>query len=211
MNVGRIVTRCVEMAALTLVAGCVGVRPVGGPSGTSPRPAATSPATTEASEVPQMPTMPERPPGGPGATRPLPAAPVAKTPPAPAAPPIGRPRKAMEAKALDVAFRCAARDERNYTVQADVEVRQAQVRYLRMRLVTPEGGTCEFDLPDFIQTRAMPLVELQARSGRCTLRMWEQGPQVTVAYSDCKQYCKPGASFEEMLPTLYDRRVDRCN
>lgn len=199
--------RWIGVGITAVLAGC---------ASTAPQPPAPvvvleKPAVATGRAVPAQPVAPERAPVGPGASRTLPPAPLRETPPAPASPPIGRPHTAMAIKPLEVVFRCAARDERNYTVQADVEVRQALVKYLRMRLVTPQGGSCEFDLPDFTQTRWTPLVELQARSGRCTLRLWEQGPQVTLAYSDCEQFCKPAASFAQMLPTLYDRRVDRCN
>lgn len=155
--------------------------------------------------------VPEQRPSGPGADRPLPPVPTRLTEPAPAAPAVGRPKKPMPAKPLEVAFRCASRDERHHIAQADVEVRAGEVRYLRARLATPQGGVCEFGLPAFRQTRQMPSVELRAHSGRCTLRMWEQGPKVTLAYSGCEQFCTPANTMEYILPILYDRRVKRCN
>ncbi len=117
----------------------------------------------------------------------------------------------MLAKPLEVTFRCAAKDERKYTTQADVEVHGATVHYLRARLGAPDGASCEFALADFSQTQRMPNVELRANRGSCVLRMWEQGPKVTLAYSDCGQFCKPGSAFDRMLPVQYDRRVDRCD
>jgi len=155
---------------------------------------------------PPAPTAVEQP-----VLRELPPEPLAKTPPAPPAPRAGRPRKAMAVQPIELSMRCAARDERQHTVQADVEVSAGTVRYLRARLAQPRGE-CEFALPDFVQTKAMPSIELRARNGSgCTLRMWEQGPQVVLAYADCDTYCRPGQAFSGMLPVLFDRRVGRCD
>ncbi|MCL2657154.1 MAG: hypothetical protein FWD62_06965 [Betaproteobacteria bacterium] len=151
-------------------------------------------------------------PSRPGAQveRPLPAAPTSPTEPTlPAA--AGRPTGAMRQGTLNVAFRCAGHDERHHTTQADVEVRDGNVQYLRARLATPSGGSCEFAFPDFSQTKRTPNVELRANNGRCVLRLWEQGPKVTLAFSDCQQFCRPSQTFDEILPVMYDRRVDRCD
>ena len=164
-----------------------------------------------AQEGKPSPSSAQRSPSDQVAVRPLPAVPSQLTQPAPAAPAVGRPRGAMPVKPLDVAFRCASLDERHHSAQADVEVKEGRVRYLRARLATPQGGVCEFALPDFQQTPRPAVVELKARSGRCTLHMWEQGPKVTVAYSDCEQYCTPSKTMDYILPILYDRRVKRCN
>ena len=108
-------------------------------------------------------------------------------------------------------MRCAARDERRHTVQADINVAGGEVRYLRARLAHSHGA-CEFALPDFQQTRALPSIELQSNKGSgCVLRMWEQGPQVVLAYSGCAQHCEPQQAFSGMLPILFDRRVGRCD
>lgn len=117
----------------------------------------------------------------------------------------------MPAKPLDVAFRCAAKDERKFTTQADIEVSDGAVRYLRARLAAPDGAFCDFALSNFDQSKRMPNVELRAKRGSCVLRMWEQGPKVTLAFSGCDQFCSPGSASGRMLPVQYDRRVDRCD
>ncbi len=158
-----------------------------------------------------LPVEPPRPEAQGPQLRDLPPAPLTKTPPAPPAPRAGRPTRAMTAKPITLAMRCAAMDERKHTVQADVDVRGGQVRYLRTRLAQPRGS-CEFALPDFAQTKAMPSIELRDRRGSaCVLRMWEQGPQVVLAYHGCESYCQPGQAFGDMLPVLFDRRVGRCD
>ncbi|MEZ5628434.1 MAG: hypothetical protein R3E34_13080 [Rhodocyclaceae bacterium] len=109
------------------------------------------PPSERAPEAPVIvPGMPETPPGA--VLRDLPAEPLTATPPAPPAPRTGRPRRAMAARPIDLAMRCAARDERQHTVQADVDVAAGRVRYLRARVAQPKGA-CEFALPDFKQTR----------------------------------------------------------
>ena len=117
----------------------------------------------------------------------------------------------MPARPITLAMRCAARDERGHTVQADVDIERGTVRYLRARLANRDGG-CEFALPDFTQTRSLPSIELRARdAGGCTLHLWEQGPQVVLAFADCAAHCQPQHSFAQMLPVLFDRRVGRCD
>jgi hypothetical protein len=193
MSRRRIWRRLATVAVTTALAAC-----------TTPFPPPPSPP--EPAPTPERPQTPQRP-----VLRDLPPAPLATTPPAPPAPRTGRPRKAMQAQPIELTMRCAARDERRHTVQADVEVNAGNVRYLRARLAQPQGE-CEFALPDFVQTKSMPSIELRARDGsRCTLRMWEQGPQVVLAYADCDTYCRPGQAFSGMLPVLFDRRVGRCD
>ncbi|MCZ4304174.1 hypothetical protein O4G98_05455 [Zoogloeaceae bacterium G21618-S1] len=143
--------------------------------------------------------------------RELPAEPLAATPPAPPAPRATRSGRAMTATPIDLAMRCAARDERKHTVQADVDVSQGQVRYLRARVAQPKGA-CEFTLADFEQTRILPSIELRARDNSgCTLMLWEQGPQVVLAYNNCAAHCAPQTIFYDALPILFDRRVGRCD
>lgn len=102
-------------------------------------------------------------------------------------------------------------DERRHTVQADLEVRDGEVRYLRARLAEPHGGSCEFSLNDFRQTRRSPSIELQGRDSPCILLLWEQGPQVVLAYRACERHCTPPATAGNVLPILFDRRVGRCD
>ena len=162
-------------------------------------------------ETPELPPAEGQPDAKGPLLRDLPPAPLAKTPPAPPAPRAGRPTRAMKAAPITLAMRCAAMDERKHTVQADVDVSGGYVRYLRTRLAQP-NGSCEFALPDFTQTKSMPSIELRDRRGSdCVLRMWEQGPQVVLAYHGCEAYCEPGQAFGDMLPVLFDRRVGRCD
>lgn len=143
--------------------------------------------------------------------RDLPAEPLAATPPAPPAPRATRSGRAMIAAPINLNMRCAARDERKHTVQADVDVARGQVRYLRARVAQPNGA-CEFALPDFEQTRILPSIELRARDNSgCTLMLWEQGPQVVLAYNNCAAHCSPQTVFYDALPILFDRRVGRCD
>jgi len=117
----------------------------------------------------------------------------------------------MAVHAIDLEMRCAAMDERHHTVQADVLIRDGEVRYLRTRLAEPHGGVCEFSLRDFRQTRRLPSIELEGRDSPCVLRLWEQHPQVVLAYSSCERHCTPPETFGKVLPILFDRRIGRCD
>jgi hypothetical protein len=187
-------------AGLLALAACTTQQPAKPPSQTPGQPPVRGEAAGVTGSAPRA-----------GADRPLPPAPVALTEPTLPAPRVGKPHHAMESKPLDVKFRCAAKDERKYTTQADIEVHDSTVQYLRARVAAPDGAACEFALPDFAQTKRLPNIELRANRGSCVLRMWEQGPKVTLAYSDCEQFCNPGSAFDRMYPVQYDRRVNRCD
>lgn len=181
--------------AVLALAGCAAPLPE--------KPAVTTPA-------PGRPEAAPAPAAEPSSLRALPAMPTRPTPPAPAAPrPVSL--RPMPVRAFDLEMRCAAMDERRHTVQADVAIRDSEVRYLRARLTQPGGGACEFALDDFSQTKRLPNIELRARDSSCKLLLWEQGPQVILAYADCDRHCTSPAAFATVLPTLFDRRVGHCD
>jgi hypothetical protein len=185
--------------AVLALAGCVPLpTPERPPSPTPPAPPTPAPPPEA---VPAPPALP---------LRALPAIAMRPTPPAPAAPKPSNLRP-MPVRPIDLEMRCAAMDERHHTVQADIDIRDSEVRYLRARLTQPNGGACEFNLADFRQTKRLPGIELVGRDSSCVLRVWEQGPQVVLAYQACQRHCTPPAAFADLLPTLFDRRVGRCD
>lgn len=192
---GRRGSRRLILGIVLALAGCAvppEVRPPGPPvAPVPPRPPEVLPPSPMLRELPPVPTAP--------------------TPAAPPAPQVGRPRVAMAVRPIDLEMRCAAMDERRHTVQADVDIRAGVVRYLRARLTQPTGGVCEFALPDFRQSKTLPGIELRDPNSPCTLRLWEQGPQVVLAYSQCERHCAPNAAFAQLLPILFDRRVGHCD
>jgi hypothetical protein len=191
------------LATALIVAGCAA------PPEEKPAPPAP-PLLLPPPPPPRSPQIP--PPPAPAVQlRDLPPAPKQPTRPAPPAPRLGQPRVAMAVRAIDLEMRCAAMDQRHHAVQADIELRDGEVRYLRARLTQPGGASCDFALPEFRQTRRLPAIELTGRASACTLNVWEQGPQVFLSYRDCERHCTPAAAFAKVLPTIFDRRVGRCD
>jgi hypothetical protein len=110
---------------------------------------------------------------------------------------------------LDVGVDCSFRDETGYGGRLDLEVRQADVRRFVARVDVPKRGSCRFELADFRQSKSLPTVTLAALRGSCTVRMWEQGRQVTVAFSDCQTQCD-GGTFDYLWPILVEVPSGRC-
>ena len=67
-----------------------------------------------------------------------------------------------------------------------------------------EYGACRFSLRDFEQIEKMPQALLRHRQETgCTVRMWEQGNKVTIAFDNCPKSCE-GDAFSYLWPI--DRR-----
>ena len=150
-------------------------------------------------------TPPERKPE-PAATAPSPAQSAAEAEPERA---LQRGRlKPMPVRPLSIKTDCRFKDEVGYGGSAVLDVSYSEVRAFAATVDVPKRGSCKFDLADFRQVLKEPHVELQARDG-CTVRMWEQGEQVTVAFSECAKRCTRG-TFEYVWPILVDRSSGQC-
>ncbi|NMF89685.1 hypothetical protein [Aromatoleum petrolei] len=142
----------------------------------------------------------------PAATTPSPAQSAAEAEPERA---LQRGRlKPMPVRPLSVKTDCHFKDEVGYGGSAVLDVSYSEVRAFAATVDVPKRGSCKFDLADFRQVLKEPHVELQARDG-CTVRMWEQGEQVTVAFSECAKRCTRG-TFEYVWPILVDRSSGQC-
>lgn len=117
--------------------------------------------------------------------------------------------KPMPIRPLTVQADCTFRDEAGYAASTRLDVSASQVRGFAANVEVPRRGSCHFDLADFRQVPAETHVELRARDG-CTVRMWEQGDQVTVAFTQCANRCSKG-TFEYVWPILVDRPSGQCN
>ena len=115
----------------------------------------------------------------------------------------------IEDRPLNVQAECSFRDELGYAGRLDLEVRDADVRRFAARVDVPSRGSCRFDLAEFRQTTTLPTVSLMAQGNRCTVRMWEQGSKVTVAFSDCQAQCD-GRTFDYLWPILVEAPSGRC-
>lgn len=111
---------------------------------------------------------------------------------------------------IDVDTRCAFKDPTGYRGQLKLSVKKADVRQFDAEINVPRKGTCRFSLKGFRQTHTVPVVALNNDRDACTVRMWEQGNQVTVAFRDCQARCS-GESFDYLWPILVDTKTGRCS
>lgn len=108
-------------------------------------------------------------------------------------------------RALNVSSDCAFRDPTGYRGAMKLKVADAEVQAFEAKVDIPEQGVCRFALTDFRQTETLPNVVLRARDSACTVRMWEQGRRVTVAFNDCADRCAPSAAYPYLWPILAHR------
>jgi hypothetical protein len=120
-----------------------------------------------------------------------------------------RGHEVIKERPLNVRADCSFRDEVGYAGRLDLEVQDAGVRRFAAKVDVPKRGSCRFDLGEFRQATALPTITLASTSSRCTVRMWEQGSQVTVAFSDCQAQCDGGA-FDYLWPILVEAPSGRC-
>ncbi len=143
-----------------------------------------------------------------------PVKPVPKPSPEPAVPEAARPAPARSSKPLPIPERplvvstdCSYRDEVGTQGRLVLDVQASKVNRFASSVDMGRRGRCSFDLAAFEQVAYMPTPTLVA--GSCTVRMWEQGDQVTVAYQNCANQCTPGA-HEYLWPTLVSRKTGSC-
>lgn len=130
--------------------------------------------------------------------------------PVPASPSAAGGRlKPMPVRPLNVRADCRFEDEAGYAASARLDVDYAEVRDFAATVDIPRRGSCRFDFADFRQVKKAPHVELRAADG-CTVHLWEQGEQVTVAFSQCASRCSRG-TFDYVWPILVDRSSGRCS
>jgi hypothetical protein len=115
----------------------------------------------------------------------------------------------IENRPLNVHVDCTFRDEVGYGGRLDLDVRDAVVHRFAATVDIPAHGQCRFALRDFRQTTTLPSVTLAGAPGGCTVRMWQQGNQAAVAFSDCQVQCDAG-SFDYLWPILVETPSGRC-
>ncbi len=118
--------------------------------------------------------------------------------------------KPMPVRPLNVRSDCRFTDETGYSASAVLDISDAEVHAFSARVDVPRHGGCRFDLADFTQVRRLPHVELRDRHGGCTVSMWEQGEQVTIAFSGCARRCTHD-TFDHVWPILLERAENACH
>ncbi len=111
---------------------------------------------------------------------------------------------------LNVKSRCSHRDAAGTSTQLDLLVKEAVVNSFSAQIRMKGYGICRFNLKDFEQAEKLPQVLLKAKDGSdCTVRMWEQGPRVTVAFNSCAKSCERDA-FSYLWPIMVEAKSGRC-
>ncbi len=169
-----------------------------------------------ASQAPQPAPQPAPKP----APAPAPAPEAAKpAPAAPAAEPAqgetysrlaGRAIKPIAVKPITMKTECTYRDPTGYGGKLKLAIDKSQVNALQAEIQVPKRGSCSFALKDFQQTAKEPSVTLTARSGSCTVRIWEQESKLTVAFNSCKDRCQ-GDSFDYVWPIIVNTKTGKCS
>ncbi len=109
----------------------------------------------------------------------------------------------IENRPLNARVDCVFRDESGYGGRLDLDVSDASVQRFAATVDIPGHGQCRFALADFRQTTRLPNVTLAGAAGGCTVRMWEQGVQVAVAFNSCQAQCDRG-TFDYLWPILVE-------
>lgn len=119
--------------------------------------------------------------------------------------------KPQPTRPLNVKSSCSHKDAVGTRTRLDLLVREAEVKKLSLDVDIKGRGACHFDLGQFQQEARLPQVLLrhQKQSG-CTLRMWEQGNEVTLAFNSCPKACE-GQAFDYLWPVIVDARNGRCH
>ncbi len=122
----------------------------------------------------------------------------------------GRDLKPMPTRPLNVKSRCSHRDAIGTLTQLDLQVREAEVRRFDARVTMKGKGTCSFNLKNFTQKEKLPQALLMAKDGSdCSVRLWEQGQRVTVAFNNCAQACEKDA-YSYLWPIMVEAKSGKC-
>ncbi len=118
-------------------------------------------------------------------------------------------RGPLPVRALNVRSDCSFTDETGYNGEMKLRVVSGLVQEFNARVSHPKHGSCRFALDEFRQVKDLPIVELKGERSRCTVRMWEQGRQVAVAFSACNSNCS-GDAVNYLWPILADAYNGTC-
>lgn len=122
----------------------------------------------------------------------------------------GRNLKPQPTRPLNVKSRCSHRDAVGTQTRLDLLVKEAVVKSFSAQVSMKGYGTCRFNLKDFEQVEKLPQTLLKAKDGsECTVRMWEQGQRVTVAFNSCAKSCERDA-FSYLWPIMVEAKSGRC-
>jgi len=118
--------------------------------------------------------------------------------------------KPQPTRPLNVSSHCSHKDEIGTRTSLDLLVAEAEVKDFEAQVELKGRGVCRFALNDFEQVEKMPqaLLRHKKHSG-CLIRMWEEGPKVTIAFNSCPKSCE-GNAFSYLWPILVEADSGRC-
>ncbi|MBU1362351.1 MAG: hypothetical protein KKE51_00835 [Gammaproteobacteria bacterium] len=118
--------------------------------------------------------------------------------------------KPMPTRPLNVRSRCSHKDAVGTQTRLDLLVKEASVKTFKAEVSMKGHGTCRFNLNEFDQVEKLPqaLLRHKTQSG-CLVRMWEQGPQVTIAFNSCAKSCD-GQAFDYLWPIMVEAKSGQC-
>jgi hypothetical protein len=118
--------------------------------------------------------------------------------------------KPQPTRPLNVRAKCSTRDAIGTVRRLDLLVKEASVQTFDAQVTMKEYGACRFNLRDFEQIEKMPQALLRHRQETgCTVRMWEQGSNVTIAFNNCPKSCE-GDAFSYLWPLIVEGKSGRC-
>jgi hypothetical protein len=118
--------------------------------------------------------------------------------------------KPQPTRPLNVRSRCTHRDAIGTQTRLELLVKEAQVKTFAAQVSMKGHGTCRFDLNEFEQVEKMPQALLRhKKESDCLVRMWEQGPKVTIAFNSCPKSCD-GQAFDYLWPIMVEAKSGQC-
>lgn len=118
--------------------------------------------------------------------------------------------KPQPTRPLNVQSHCSHKDAIGTQTRLDLLVKEAQVKTFVAQVSMKGYGACRFDLSEFEQVEKMPQALLRhKKQPDCLVRMWEQGPKVTIAFNSCPKSCE-GQAFDYLWPIMVEAKNGRC-
>lgn len=118
--------------------------------------------------------------------------------------------KPQPTRPLNVRSRCSHRDAIGTQTRLDLLVKEATVKTFSAQVSMKGHGSCSFNLNDFEQVEKMPQALLRhKKQSDCLVRMWEQGPKVTIAFNSCPKSCD-GKAFDYLWPIMVEAKSGQC-
>lgn len=118
--------------------------------------------------------------------------------------------KPMPTRPLNVRSRCSHKDAIGTQTRLDLLVKEASVKTFKAEVRMKGHGTCRFNLNDFDQVEKLPQALLRHKTqANCLVRMWEQGPKVTIAFNSCAKSCD-GQAFDYLWPIMVEAKSGQC-